>query len=316
MSLQDQKSDLPPFLDLQMARYCFTLAFSGKEQLPAYPALGMRGLLGRALQKLVCPFPGNPENKCKQCLINAHCPYYCLYEQQTNIGGRIEAPKGYIVYTTPFPKGQELNLELTLFGCCTTFFSVLLSALNKSGEIGLGLEDTRKKTFQVIAVYRQTPDGKELLMSNQTAIDQPEAFLLKQWLGQREQVGSIACLKTPLRLTKQREKSLNWSLLYTNLARRLEGLNMVYGNGESFGKEKWQEIVKDFSGWPIPQAKLHWTELERYSGRQRQTIPLGGFIGEVDLQGVSTQQRAWWQVASLIHVGRSAVMGLGRIEII
>jgi hypothetical protein len=316
MSLQEQESDLPPFLDLQMARYRFTLAFSGKDRLPDYPSLGLRGLLGRSLQKLVCPLPGNPENKCKQCSINAHCPYYCLYEQQTNIGGRTEAPKGYIIYVHPFPEKQELTLELTLFGHCSMFFPALYAALEKGGESGIGHEAPRNKTFHVIAVSRQTPDGQELLTSTPTNVEKSESFPLKNWLRQQEQSSLTAILRTPLRLTKQREQRMNWSLLYTNLARRLEGLHMVYGNGEGFGKEKWQITVLDFSSWPIPQAKLQWTELERYSGRQHQAIPLGGFTGAVDLYGLSARQRYWWQVASLIHVGRGAVMGLGRVDII
>jgi CRISPR/Cas system endoribonuclease Cas6 (RAMP superfamily) len=63
----------------------------------------------------------------------------------------------------------------------------------------------------------------------------------------------------------------------------------------------------------VDKEELHWLDLKRYSRRQRKKIPLGGLVGRVYLNNVSSWWLKWWQLASLVHVGKGAGMGLGKI---
>ncbi|MDO5675375.1 MAG: CRISPR system precrRNA processing endoribonuclease RAMP protein Cas6 [bacterium] len=298
---------------LQLAKYSFKLVFSGKDKLPAYSALGLRGLLGHQLQKVVCPLTVRQRDSCKTCFIRRHCPYFNLYEQQCDIRGRKEAPKGYILYCPPHPRGNEVEVEVTLMGRSNVFFSALFAAIKQAEKTGLGLRRERRRQYRVSVVSRHFPGGSELL-KDQREESTPPPFPVCQWLDQA-QSAEKAYFVTPVRLTKKRESVLNWNLLYTNLARRLESLNMVYGSGAGFGRDNWLELRALMQDWPAPSARLHWVQLHRYSARQDQKIPLGGFIGQVDLSRLRPEQQIWWHLASLLHVGRGTVMGLGRIEL-
>ncbi len=315
--LQEERSaGFIPLLDLPMARYVFSLAFHDKVRLPDYPSLSLRGLLGRSLHRLVCPLPKSPESSCKVCFLQGSCPYYRVFEQQSTISGRSEATKGYVVYVAPFPAGRYLSLELTLFGRVSTFFPVLYAALEQSGKTGIGRETKRKKTFHICGAFRMTPDGPISLKTTAMYNEPAAPFSLRQWLSRSEK-GDItfARFTTPVNLAKKAERNPDWRLFYGNLVRRLEGLDLAHGSGEGLGKDKWLELKLEFAAWPDPVSRLNWTPLERYSGRQGQKHPLGGFTGDIDLRDLSVRQKAWWQVAGLIHVGRGAVMGMGRVEV-
>lgn len=307
---------LTPFLDLPVARFAFSLAFQNKDRLPDYPSLGLRGLLGRNLHKLVCPFSNRPGNRCKACLLKSSCPYYMLYEQQSTLDGRFEATRGYIIYVAPFPKSCRVTMELTLFGYCSTLLPAIYAALELGGKTGLGLVASKKAPFTITGISQMTPTGLRSIEFKEIA-EALSPFSLRRWLEHDggHEGRTIAHLVTPLRLTKKYENTINWPLFYGNLARRLEGLHQFYNNGEVLGKERWQALKKKFDSWPDPPSRLRWTPLERFSGRQRQKVPLSGFTGEVEIRQMAKEQQAWWRVAALIHAGRSIVMGMGRVEI-
>ncbi|PIE72258.1 MAG: hypothetical protein CSA20_08720 [Deltaproteobacteria bacterium] len=297
---------------LRLARYSFYLAIRGGSRLSAYPSLGLRGLIGHQLQKEICPLPARQRAGCGKCFIREQCPYYTLYEKQSLIQGRTNAPKGYLFYAAPFQKGTKIEVELVLMGRSNELFPAICQALETAGATGLGLRSENRLPYSVERIEHHFPGGK--VPFEAAANISPQAYSLDQWLEHKEPAAKARFI-TPVRLTKKRETSFDWSLFKTNLARRLENLNMVYGSGHGFGRNNWLQLYKSMQQWPKPSARLRWVELQRHSNRQNRKIPLGGFTGEVDLTDTGPEQQRWWQLASLLHVGRGTVMGLGRVEL-
>jgi CRISPR/Cas system endoribonuclease Cas6 (RAMP superfamily) len=84
--------------------------------------------------------------------------------------------------------------------------------------------------------------------------------------------------------------------------------------------ERW-EI--DFPGWieraeaiEIAGAGTTWQDWERFSGRQKRRIKMGGLVGQVTYQGDLAPYRALLALGSLIHVGKGTVMGNGQLAVL
>lgn len=308
-----QQTPLDLFGDLTIGKHQFTLLFQQDAELPDFPSIGLRGLMGWSLQETVCPFQ-NQKYKCGKCMVNSDCPYFCLYEQKTKKSGFAEAPKGYMLYSAPKPTGTQITLELTLFGKCNQFLPAVSSALFASGTKGLS---GRNNQFIITAWSEITPSGTNELpisTSGHKSIHGP--FPLSDWLN--NEIHTALKLTTPIRLRKKGRnlKKMDWQFFYSSLARRLEGLNQLYGNGCGFGRDPWLAVHKEFKTWSQPIGKTKWLDLNRYSSRQKKKVPLGGLTGHVTIPQPSNTQDQWLQIASLINVGKGAVMGLGRVKLL
>ncbi len=64
----------------------------------------------------------------------------------------------------------------------------------------------------------------------------------------------------------------------------------------------------------ITASDLHWFDCRRYSNRQEKTIDIGGLLGHVELEGDLAPLAALLRTAELVHVGKGATYGLGKLE--
>jgi hypothetical protein len=67
----------------------------------------------------------------------------------------------------------------------------------------------------------------------------------------------------------------------------------------------------------IRSAELNtrWVDWERYSGRQKARMKMGGFVGEAIYQGDLTGFKPLLVLGQLVHIGKACVFGNGRYEI-
>jgi hypothetical protein len=108
---------------------------------------------------------------------------------------------------------------------------------------------------------------------------------------------------------------MDWPFYFESLARRLEALHCLFHEGQPMGKEAWLALKEGFRFNGAIRDDLHWRDLSRFSGRQKQKIFMGGLVGEAVMDKPSRAATAWWRVAELVHVGKGVVMGLGKVEI-
>jgi hypothetical protein len=65
----------------------------------------------------------------------------------------------------------------------------------------------------------------------------------------------------------------------------------------------------------VTAASLRWRDWQRYSNRQQSTMSLGGFVGDLELAGDLAPFAPLLRAAEILHVGKGATFGLGKMEI-
>jgi hypothetical protein len=312
-------TDLSPaalFGTLPVMKIRFRIQFPGHADHREYDGFAWRGLIGREIQRLVCPFDRRPP--CEACAIKDHCPYFLLIEKNTPLSGLFESPRGYIIYSPGFQKGPDREFFITLIGGCARFLPVMVKAVFESRRVGLG---KNRDPFEVASWEEIGPDStiRQMPLESDGCISVDGPFPLSAWLKNTAaplQKLSVRFL-TPFRL-RQRGKYLSepdWPFYFSTLARRLEALNCLFNNGQPLGKERWADLQEAFQVTGNIQTRLRWWDMDRYSTRQRKKVPMGGIAGDLVMENPSPFYITWWKAAELLHVGKGAAMGLGKVEI-
>ena len=291
------------FGSLPVARAGFLIKVLEDIEDETYLGSTFRGMLGWQLQNLSCPYQKRPP--CNRCIIKEHCPAFILIEGKSPIPGLSDSPRGYILYPFKIPAGKaSYQLSLTLLGDLARFYPLIRKALANGQKAGIGRQRARYTTVEGKAGRSDTCDISRLEEILEATTFTP---------------GDIAVhLITPLRLRKKGKylDELDWPFLLESTARRLEALSVLYAGGKALGKETWQALASLFSTAPAPLSlEISWKEYERYSNRQRRKVPMGGLVGKAHFDHPPEWFAKWLYAASLLHVGKGAAMGLGRIEI-
>jgi hypothetical protein len=321
-------SDLSPqllFADLPVSKLIFHLR--SEKSLPPYFYFGSawRGVLGWEMMKLICPFT---KHQCATCCIQSNCPYFGLFEHQTALPGVQDAPRGYVLYPSREEENGDVQLNITLVGHCAAYVPVVIESVSRAAKRGVGLERIR---FSLRDMRTDAPAGYD---QGGTGNFSPQGGLpLSEWLGKEQDfAGPVRIfLPTPLRLRRQGRylDRLEWPFFFQSLTRRLEGLHCVFGQGEPVGSAIWKELAHHFSRLSPPtvvQSRaagsdartgwLQWKDLKRFSNRQKKKVPMGGLVGEIVIQDLHPWLHTWLRAAELLHVGKGAAMGLGRVEVL
>ena len=286
-------------------------------RLPSFLGSAWRGLIGWELRRLVCPLDSVPT--CAKCAIREHCPYFLLFEKDSNLPGLSESPRGYILYPPPANGGGDPELHVTLLGSCVKFVPVLVMALIRGQKTGLG---TSRLHYRIVSLEEIAPGGTVLPipLDPESLSCLREGHPLEEWLdGIPESPGNFTVrLATPVRLRKKGVylSSMDWPFFFESVARRLESISCLYSGGSPMGKDLWQELQRRLENIEGIQARLRWQEYSRYSNRQKSKVPMGGLVGEATMTDAPAWLLPWWRAASLVHVGKGASMGLGKVEVL
>lgn len=285
------------------------------KSLPYYMGSTWRGRLGWEQRALVCPF--EERYACEHCIIREKCPYFMLFERESSLPGRMDAPRGYVLYP-PQSENENLTLYVTLFGNCRQFLPGVCQSLFNGRRNGLGVE---RIPYEIVSFDELVPDGgiHPVGFDIDTYVGTIGPFPLRQWLHQeKDDNGDLLFhLLTPLRLRKagRYEDKLDLAFFFSVLARRLEGLNCLFNNCKPIGKDGWTMLREQFERRLDTHANLTWREYSRYSSRQKRKVPMGGLIGSVRILHPPEWVDEWMRAACLVHVGKGAPFGLGKIVI-
>lgn len=287
-----------------------------------------RGILGWELKNLVCPFHGF--QNCQECTISDNCPYYVLFEKKSAFPGIFDAPRGYIIYAPDKGKRDKIYLEITLLGHCSQFLPPVIHSLAKAQSKGLG---KARIPFSIMSLSEYTPRGISTINIQQDILSQIKGpFKLSEWVDFVNNDGPFYRLTfpTPLRLRQKGKylSELNLKFMFLSLARRLEAIHCIFSGACPLGKEKWLETQcyfsaldnlpvvddKDLELFPGICKKLKWDDYSRFSNRQRRKVPMGGLVGECLIVSDLKDLGSWIRCAELLHVGKGAAMGLGKVK--
>jgi CRISPR-associated endoribonuclease Cas6 len=307
-----------PYLRLRAA-----LRAERAARLPPFKGSLLRGAFGHALRRMVCVM--GPQQPCPSCSLRGGCVYPRLFvtliegEPPPFLRGLSTAPGPYIFEPgeerREFSEGDLLEFDLLLVGAAVELQAYAALAIERMGPGGLGV---RRVPFRLESLCYLSGAGS----------------WVEGWDGRRRQWGARASalwtggeaagglpgeatlrFLTPTRIQvrKRPVQEPGFRLLAFQMLRRTLELTHFHAPGAATEWE-FQELLREADRVEV-EHDLTWRDWERYSNRQQRKMTLGGFVGTMKLRGDLTPFWPLLKTAEVIHVGKGASFGLGRVEV-
>lgn len=272
--------------------------------LPRPPGALWRGAIGHRLRQDACI---TGASTCDGCGVVAHCDYGRLFEPvapRQGLARRFPNPPrpwvlapGQAQHIEP---GDPLILDVTLMGDGLRCWPALRRAL---GRLQLG---SARPELVDIASRPPAPPAQR-----------PPPELVGYCPSIPPAPASVRVLvDTPLRLQHEGRpigpEAFNAPAFVGALLRRLDAL----GAATAASQDAAALLDHTRSQVGLTDVRLQWRRGERTSRRQGQRIPLDGLIGDFCLTGDLEPLWPWLWTGQWTHVGKSAVMGLGRYRLV
>ncbi|HBL31575.1 MAG TPA: hypothetical protein DD490_32540 [Acidobacteria bacterium] len=306
-----------PYLRLRV-----TLRAEEPAELPPYQGSLLRGAFGHALRRLVCV--AGPRQPCATCRLRRGCHYTRLFETFIEgppppfLRGLDTAPRPYVFEpdvthlgrgAPRYAPGDPLGFDLLLFGQATELAGWVLLAVERMATAGLGARRAR------FALDRVEAGAVVLCEAGRwTGRDVPPPSLPSRTVPPGERV--TLRLQTPLRLQKHGGLATGFSVrdLAFPMLRRVLELATFHGTGPA---PDWtlRPLLEHAGTVRAVATELRWFDWERYSNRQERTMNFGGLLGRVELEGDLAPLAALLRTAEIVHVGKGATFGLGKVEL-
>lgn len=303
------------FGDLPLLRLRMEYSVDDHELLPDYLGSIWRGVLGWQMQRLCCPFPKRPE--CADCLIREQCPYFLLYDLQSDRPGFRDVPRPFVLLPEAGARADQQYLTITLFGRAVRTAPLIWKTIQEASRIGLGRERVR---FQAHGWEEERPGhGWVGLSTAESYCHIQGGWVLRDCLSPAPSLPWKVRLDPPLRLRAKGHNLtvMDWPFVLSSLAQRLEMLSVFFDKANPLGKEGWEALKQRFAGMGLrAEQTVAWKDWSRYSNRQRKKVPMGGLAGEALIHDAPVELWDWLRFASLVHVGKGAAMGLGRLVLL
>ncbi len=311
---------IPPIPYLRLRA---TLTAHTQARLPPFKGSLLRGAFGHALRRTVCTM--GPQQPCASCPRRPDCVYphlfECLIEERTPpfIGGLPAAPRPFVFEprsdACDYRPGDELGFDLLLLGRGVELQAFAVQAIERMAATGLG---ARRAPFRLATVDYRSPDGTwgRGYRQREGRWNGPAAPSLPPdggtVLGERRTLRFL----TPTRIKVKGRLAIRLSfptLALRMLRRTLELAHFhVPGAAIDWQTEPFLERAEEVR---IADSRLEWRDWQRYSNRQGRKMKLGGFVGELDLEGDLAPFDALLRTAEVIHLGKGTTFGLGKVEV-
>jgi hypothetical protein len=318
-----------PYLRLRPTLVCREPA-----HLPPYKGSMLRGAFGHALRRAVCAM--GPEQPCPTCPLRRACVHPRLFETLIEgdpppfLHGLPTAPRPYVFEPggeeRDFAPGDPLDFDLLLFGQAVDLQAYAVVALERMAEAGLGARRARFALERVDYLVGEpgAPTQDDSLGAPDRwepgfrAGERPWPDRVPPLLPAPRPLGDAATLRflTPTRLKADRRlvaRPTFRDLVFRMLRRTLE-IAHFHVPGAALDWE-FHPLLERASAVRVVAADLAWLDWERYSNRQQTSMRLGGFVGAMQLAGDLAPFAPLLAGAEILHVGKGATFGLGRVRV-
>jgi CRISPR-associated endoribonuclease Cas6 len=311
---------LPPIPYLRLR--C-TLRARERAVLPPYKGSLLRGAFGHALRTAVCAL--GPRQDCVDCRLRRACLYTRLFETLIEgepppfLRGLPTSPRPYVfepaTEACSFAPGDPLDFDLVLLGQAASLYAYALLALERMAAGGLGRD---RFAFSLDRVQVPEPWGgwRDLVAGGQAV---PGAACVASLPA----AGGLGRSRITLRFTTPTRLKSGDRILSAVDFRRL-AFSMIRRTLE-IAHFHVPEVAVDWRFRPlldltaavrVVDSRLRWQDWQRYSNRQRKRMSLGGFVGELEIEGDLEPFAPLLRTAEVLHVGKNTTFGLGRMEIV
>ena len=277
--------DLPP--GIMLTRHRITLGFPRGLALSAFSGFVLHGALGAALHDV------------------SPAAYAALYGDED-----IVRPWLITGFARELAVGAaRATLELRLFNDAVHLLPELIGALMLAGCAGLGAQ---RAPFDVVAVETLRP-GEPPRRLDLASSALPPALPLAAWCPANAVVKPIrVCFATPTAL-KQRNALVRTAPAFgLIIVRTLARLSLLAKTRPLDASQKHALLTAAQQVGTL-QSNVHWHEEQRYSGRQKRTMPFGGIVGETLFSAEAAPFAAWLDAASLLGIGGKTTFGFGQL---
>lgn len=301
-----------------------TFVAQAAARLPAYKGSLLRGAFGHALRRAVCAM--GPQQPCASCSLRAACIHTRLFETLIEgepppfLRGLPTAPRPYVFEPRGMERelaaGEELGFDLLLFGQAVELQAFAVLALERMAVAGLG---ANRYPFELVRVEHADAAGGWRVGFEKGIRGWPGGVTAMTLGGEAtEPVPSRVRLEllTPTRI-KVDGRLVEWvsfRMLAFKILRRVLELVHFHVPGEPIDWH-FHPLLERAEGVRVVEEELRWLDWERYSNRQQSKMVLGGFVGHLVLEGELGPFLPLLRLAEVVHVGKGATFGLGRVVV-
>lgn len=282
--------------------------------LPPYTGGLWRSALGMHLRRRAC-ITGAPD--CKGCRVARHCAYGDQYDTPAPArAGQLSArypdpPHPYVLSPGGSagepPSDGALALDLILVGRAARYLPDWLAVTR---EVAL---DRCHGERDVLGLIPLRPDAPAQPVAMTDLLDAQPRCPPVPSAPERVRVH----LEHPLRLRCRNRyvgpEQLTFAVFFNTLTRRI---SMLHEREYSCTPQQdFRALSEHARQTAMEEADLHWFGWHRYSARQKRRIPMGGLLGTFTVSGDLSSFWPWLWLGQWLHVGKGAVMGLGRYRL-
>lgn len=321
--------------NLPYLRLRFDLVAQKEAYLPAFKGSLLRGAFGHALRRTVCVM--GPQQPCPTCMLRRQCAYPRIFETLIEpedkvprfLRGLPTGPQPYVF--EPFDErrlyrvGDSLQFDFILLGQAIELHPFAIFAVSQMAEQGLGF---KRMPFRLEKVaWQNLNDGQkdewQLLYdgASKRLIETPTPQLTNRPTGKpaNEPTDEPSNRLTVNFLTSTRLKFNNalvidftFRMLVFKMIRRVLELAHFHVLNAKIDWE-FHPLLVAADAVKITQRDLRWVDWERRSNRQKTEMTMGGFVGEMVLEGDLAPFAELLRICEVVHVGKGCVFGNGKI---
>lgn len=304
----------PPLLRLQFrfrAREAITLA--------AFKGSPWRGLFGATFKGLTCAIKNT---ECHRCMLESSCLYRTIFESPETGEKKRFAP-GANAVPHPFfllpplddrrqiPKDETFTSEIALVGPALRAIPHVILTFREMGRRGIGSSQAKFELEEALF-----EDGREWVSCYRA---DEESFYLPQPPSPTPipSANGHDCqqvrlkTRTPMRL-KHRGRlvdNLTFPIIMRALLRRLDDMSRLYGEGPL--QADIPGLVSKAETIRTTTTQTRWTDVRRFSSRQKSEMVLGGVEGELVFRGDLKPFYSWLRLGETWRIGKATSFGFG-----
>jgi hypothetical protein len=304
---------------LPYVRLAFTLRAEAPAELPEYQGSMLRGAFGHALRRMVCVM--GREQPCATCRLRRECVYTRLFETFVEgepppfLRGLPTSPRPYVFEprggARNLAAGDALAFDLVLVGQAADLQAFAILAVERMAAAGLGRARHR---FALEGVACREPDGSWREVLGGAGLAPATPGLPAGELPDASRALLRFLTPTRLKIHDHLVATIGFRALAFAMLRRALELAHFHVPGATVDWT-FRPLLEAAGAVEVRAANLRWRDWRRYSNRQQSTMSLGGFVGELELAGDLAPFAPLLRAAEVLHVGKGATFGLGRMEI-
>lgn len=305
------------------SRFRFLLKVLSPLRLSAFAGATLRGGFGHLFKRTVCVWP--PAD-CPKCLVKNTCAYPYIFETSPPTGseklrGLDQIPRPFIIEAPVgnqrfFQAGEILEFHLVLIGRGLDYLPYFILTFSELGKSGLG---PGNGIYEILEVQNLAATPPVTIYAAGTGFSKTS---IKSFNGDRFQEKKIPSsriqiqFQTPTRIKSEGSirAEIGFQEFIRALLRRISSLCYFHCGSEL--TVDFKDLISQAEAIKVESQNLHWQGQDRFSGRQKQTIHMGGVVGTIIYKAPHSDDfipfAPLLHAGQWTHVGKGAVMGLGK----